>query len=231
LDLDTLGRTGQKSRRLKEGVYSESENEFIDDDEEDEKEDKDAEIPPPKIDSASGDEDEDEQTAVVIDDMEEEEDDDVRIEPFNMKAEREEGRFDEEEQNYIRNIDEEEHQDNWLQGIGRRDIQRAREAELKRQQRLQQESSEKPEESIRDLVVALRGYLLPGESVMQAIQRRNAGLTVRRVGQKKMQLREEQQRLESQKRAEIEQITEVATKLLTAGMSQIYDETPESLKL
>lgn len=227
LDLDTLGRTGQKSRRVKEGVYSESEGEeFIDGDEEDEREDKNAWIPPPKVDSTSGEEDE----QTMFQPVSEEEEDDIKIEPFNMKAEREEGRFDTDDQNYIRNVDEEEHQDNWLQGIGRKDIQRAREAELRRQQRLQVESA-KPEESIRDLVMALLGYLQPRETVMQAIQRRNAGLTIRRVGQKKAQLSEEQQRLESQKRAEIEQITEISTKLLAAGMSQIYDETPESLKL
>lgn len=114
LDLDTFGRTSQKSRRLKEGIYSEIEAEEFLDEEDDDIGGKDKVIPPPKLDTSSGEEELEEDQ--VFDQEEEEE---IKLEPFNMKAEKEEGRFDDDE-NYIRNIDEEEHQDSWLQGISKK---------------------------------------------------------------------------------------------------------------
>jgi CD2 antigen cytoplasmic tail-binding protein 2 len=77
--------------------------------------------------------------------IDEEGKDEIKIEPFHLSRELEEGSFDE-EGTYIYHKDEEEILDNWLVGVGKEEIRKAKEAH---EQRLRKQSEKELEEDER----------------------------------------------------------------------------------
>ncbi|KAG5519294.1 hypothetical protein PMAC_001919 [Pneumocystis sp. 'macacae'] len=157
-----------------------------------------------------------------------------KIEAFNMKTDFEEGRFDE-HGNYIRNApDLNSKHDIWLEGIKRSDIIKAREAMEKKEWERQQQNAEE-ELTLENMYGKLLGLLETGESVLEALQRLGGGLM-----QKKRWTNKNKKNLQEQidtkkckemekKHREIEQITELADKLMQRGHSEIYDMTREMI--
>lgn len=122
--------------------------------------------------------------------------------------------------------DSEAYQDKWLEGISKAEMRRAKEAEEHKTSQV--ESNFNPHE----LAGCLRSYLQQGETPMQAIQRRNAGLPIRKIGQRQKNpasYTPEQLEGHAKARQEIEEITSLATKLIDLGRLNIYDLPRESL--
>ncbi|KAI9138073.1 hypothetical protein BKA69DRAFT_1094252 [Paraphysoderma sedebokerense] len=111
----------------------------------------------------------------------EEGNDGIKIEPFNMREEMEEGDFDE-SGTYIRKKDQNEMHDSWLRDVSREDIEKAAEAHRKREKLLQATlSSSTPDTALiaklptdsSSLLKILVGLLQPRESVSRGLSRLN----------------------------------------------------------
>lgn len=226
LDLDTLAPSSRKGR-VKEDVYSDEEDtrNGWDLDEDDDKRNIDDGydvIAPPKIESSGeeGDEPDSNESG--------EEQGKEKFTPFNMRQEREEGDFVDGDDEYKWKVDSEAYQDIWLDGISKAEMKRAKEAEEQRARQAESEGILNPF----DLVNRLRSYLKEGETPMQAIQRRNAGLPIKKIGQRqKSNVSYTPAQLEghAQARREIEEITSLATNLIDLGRLNIYDMPRESI--
>ncbi|CAO3643395.1 unnamed protein product [Cunninghamella echinulata] len=179
-------------------------------------------------------------------DGEQDDDDKKKKEPklmaFNMKQEMEEGSFDA-QGNYIRNEkDPEAFHDRWMEGISRKEMIKAKEAQFKRDQ------IEKVKEATRqstlpqtesDVYKLLIDYLLPGETVQEALTTLGKGahgkvpawkqkLLDKKNKNKKQQPQQpvdDQQALEKQKK--VEKITELADQLMALGHFNVYEDTFE----
>lgn len=107
-------------------------------------------------------------------------------------------------------------------------MKRAREAEEEKARRNELEDNVNPVE----LISKLKTLLQQGETAMQAIQRRNARLPIKKIGQRQKSITlhtPEQLASHAKARQEIEEITELATKLIGFGHLDIYDTSRESL--
>lgn len=142
-----------------------------------------------------------------------------RMESFNMKAEMESGQFDE-DGNYIRNErDQFSQNDRWLEGnYSKKSIRAAHEAQRRREQaeieREKQQDAEFP--TMEHAMKQLAECLMPGESVLDALQRLGAA-SKRSTG-------------ETKAIAQFETLTHVSGTLMSHfGQMNIYDEVYESL--
>ena len=94
-----------------------------------------------------------------------------RLDAFNMKSEGEEGRFDE-SGNFVRMAtDRNAVHDSWLDGVSKKDIKKARDAEIRRDEERQKRAVEQDSILTSDLMGTLISHLQKGESVMEALQR------------------------------------------------------------
>ncbi|GAO46248.1 hypothetical protein SAICODRAFT_19055 [Saitoella complicata NRRL Y-17804] len=157
-----------------------------------------------------------------------------KVEAFNMKDDLEEGKFDE-AGNFIRNApDEGAKHDAWLEGVSRKDIQRAREAQAKAEreerERTRRDDAVTTAEALEGLIKGLQA----GETVLEALQRLNAAAPKKKVKawQKKKQVTEvpgDDDEAEKKRKEQIAAITGYADKFLQTGESDVYDETREAL--
>ncbi|CAO3616129.1 unnamed protein product [Cunninghamella blakesleeana] len=164
---------------------------------------------------------------------------------FNMKQEMEEGSFDA-QGNYIRNEkDPEAFHDRWMEGISRKEMVKAKEAQFKRDQ------LEKVKEATRqsslpqtegDVYLLLIDYLLPGETVQEALTTLGKGAhgkipawKQKLLDKKNKNKNNKQQQQESQndqqlaleKQQKVEKITELADQLMALGHFNVYEDTFE----
>ncbi len=123
--------------------------------------------------------------------------------------------------------DEEAYQDKWLDDVSKEEMKKAREAE----ERKQAQTATVQEENTEDLSKRLLSFLNPGETVTQCLKRKNSGLPVKRVGQKPKGPPPSEQDLQrhASLRRDIEDITGLATTLLSQGRINIYDLTKEQI--
>ena len=94
-----------------------------------------------------------------------------KLDAFNMSAEQEEGRFDE-AGNFVRKaFDPEAAQDSWLEGISKKDIKRAKEAQDMRD--AEQKARDRAEDAIitSDVLSTLIARLDVGETPLEALVR------------------------------------------------------------
>lgn len=102
-----------------------------------------------------------------------------RLDAFNLRDEQDEGRFDE-SGNYVRKAaDPDAVNDRWLDGLSKRDVKRAREAEERREQERRRKAVEGDAVLARDLLSTLIRLLEVGESPLEALQRLNRGKAAR----------------------------------------------------
>ncbi|KAJ3085928.1 CD2 antigen cytoplasmic tail-binding protein 2 [Quaeritorhiza haematococci] len=160
--------------------------------------------------------------------------DGIKIEPFNMDQELEEGGFDE-SGHYVRKKDEHQRHDNWLQGVTRDQIQKAKAAHERQEARAKAQSalaeSQMSEVDTNALLIMVLGFMKPFETVAAAMRRLGAGTQKvpawKRNKKKSNQTKcasEEQTPEETEKRTrDIENLTSLCDKLMSIGQLGAID--------
>lgn len=98
-----------------------------------------------------------------------------RIDAFNLKQEEEEGRYDE-AGNFVRKAnDPDAANDNWLDGLSKKEVRRAKEAQERRDAEQKRKNMEEDAVLTSDLLSTLILHLEAGESPLEALQRLNKG--------------------------------------------------------
>ncbi|KAK4455605.1 LIN1-like protein [Podospora aff. communis PSN243] len=166
-----------------------------------------------------------------------------KIDAFNMRQENEEGVFDE-AGNYIRKAaDADAVHDRWLEGLSKKEIKKAAEAQEKRDAEQRQKQREDDSILTGDLLKSLILRLELGETALEALARLGKGLTkpkkVPKWKQKKAKNGGEAMEVDTEKEAEdpkqvkikqtIDEITDAADKLLGRDYPNVYDTERERL--
>ncbi|KAF5094284.1 hypothetical protein DV451_005047 [Geotrichum candidum] len=152
-----------------------------------------------------------------------------KLEAFNLRNDMEEGNFDE-DGNFIRNAaDSSAHQDQWLDGISKNEIRKARLAHDQRES--DQQEAKQPFQSVSDLMIKLVELLEVGETPIEALQRLNAS---RKQTGKNRRLRRKQETSkptgeDTKIKAEIDEISHYSDLLLQRNISSIYDMSKEEI--
>ena len=98
-----------------------------------------------------------------------------RLDAFNLRQEEEEGRYDE-SGNFVRKAaDPDAVNDNWLDGLSKKDIKRAREAQEKRDDEQRRKAAADDALLTSDLLSTLIQHLETGETPLECLQRLNKG--------------------------------------------------------
>jgi CD2 antigen cytoplasmic tail-binding protein 2 len=166
-----------------------------------------------------------------------------RLDAFNLKAEEEEGRFDE-SMNFVRKaIDPDANNDNWLEGLNKKDMKKAKEAQERREQDQKRKALEDDAVLTSDLLSTLIQYLETGETPLEALQRLNKGKSkeakIPLWKQKKMREANGADGAaegsaatpaETARKQAVTAITGAADQLYTRGQHEIYDVERELLR-
>lgn len=158
-----------------------------------------------------------------------------KLEAFHLRTDMEEGTFDA-DGNFIRNAaDSSAHQDQWLEGVSKNQIKKARLAHAQREAEENRENSQ-PYETQPELMIKLVELLEMGETPLEALQRLN--FNKKKTGKprgnkfrKKAEevISEEDQAKEAKRKASIESISHIADTLLQRGVGSIYDMAREEI--
>lgn len=164
-----------------------------------------------------------------------------KLDAFNMREEGEEGRFDE-SGNYVRKaVDPDAVHDSWLEGLSKKDMKKAKEAQEKRDEELRKKGRAQDEVLTSDILGRLIELLQRGETVLEALQRLGKGTKQKQKpkwqkSKKKSsdsmdvdEPKEAEDPKEVKRRQDVEAITEAADQLLTRGQGEIYDAERELL--
>ena len=161
-----------------------------------------------------------------------------KLDAFNMQAEQEEGRFDE-AGNFVRKAyDPDAAQDSWLEGISKKDMKKAKEAQDMRD--AEQKARERAEDAIitSDVLSTLIGCLDVGETAMEALVRYGKAAPKKQSstwGKKKkgqgMDIDQDPSQQADAMRAKeaIDSITECASRLSDRGVEDIYELPREAV--
>ncbi|KAF2860927.1 hypothetical protein K470DRAFT_257474 [Piedraia hortae CBS 480.64] len=151
-----------------------------------------------------------------------------RVEAFNLKQEEEEGRFDQ-DGNFIRRADPDAEQDQWLEGVNKKEIKRAREAHQKRENVSKQKAAESDAETTGNLLADLIRELNLGETGMEALQR--LGKLEQSAKRKKgfKQTGGETDEGAAARKDTVARITHAAETLLGRGYDDVWDLEREDL--
>ncbi|RMZ91707.1 hypothetical protein DV736_g1034, partial [Chaetothyriales sp. CBS 134916] len=167
-----------------------------------------------------------------------------KLDAFNMRQEQEEGRFDE-QGNYVRKaVDPDAKHDVWMEGISKKDMRAAKEAEDRREEDRRKRNLEDDSKSIADVLSTLIPLLDRGETILEALARLGKG----RNKDKKAKWQTKQKNMKQQhhaangdadateadlaevkRRQAVEAITAAADLLLTRGQAEVYDAERELL--
>ncbi|KAF2208775.1 hypothetical protein CERZMDRAFT_48847 [Cercospora zeae-maydis SCOH1-5] len=169
-----------------------------------------------------------------------------RLDAYNLKSEEEEGRFDE-SGNFIRKaVDPDAVNDNWLEGLSKKDMKKAKEAEEKREEERRRRAMEDDAVLTSEVLSKLIAQLETGETPLEALQRLGKGKTEKKVPkwkQKKQQKRSDGMDVdepdvngsgtadpkEGARRKAVEAITGAADALYSRGQHEIYQAEREIL--
>lgn len=156
-----------------------------------------------------------------------------KLDAFNMRDEGEEGRFDE-SGNFIRQADPNAIHDSWLQGVSKKEMNKAREAEEKREQERRKKDIEKDSILTSDLLSVLLKQLQRGETILEALARLNRGRPKQKAawqkkksGSMEVDPGSSEDPVEMKLKASVEAITEAADELLSRGEQEVYDTERE----
>ena len=164
-------------------------------------------------------------------------DDGIKMTPFNLKEEMEEGYFDA-DGNYFVKDDPNAVEDNWLQDV---DWNKVEELQEWNKQGAIQGADVEGEEKIDRLAIQkqILEILRPGETILKALKRLggNKGQTAsekwkkpKKGSENKMEV-EQSEPSADDKKLVVENLTGLADQLIAEGDYSIYDETYERLKL
>ena len=176
-----------------------------------------------------------------------------RLDAFNMKEEGEEGRFDE-SGNYVRKArDPDAVHDSWLEGLNKKDLKKAAEAQEKRDEDQRRRNAEDDMLLSSDLYSTLISRLDKGETVLEALARLGGSKTKKKQQPKWKRNRKGQANstvnadamdvdsksahhettggdpVEQKRREAVEAITGAADALFSRDMLDIYDQEREVL--
>ncbi|KAK3116329.1 hypothetical protein LTR53_003456 [Teratosphaeriaceae sp. CCFEE 6253] len=173
-----------------------------------------------------------------------------KLDAFNLKDEEEEGRFDE-SGNFVRKaMDPDAVNDSWLDGLSKKDVKRAREAQEKRDSERRRKDLEDDATTTSDLLSRLIVQLATGETPLEALQRLQKGQKVKpkeakvpRWKQKKLKDRmdvdvdepagngngADGDPVEEARKKAVEAITAAADALYSREQHEIYDAEREVL--
>ncbi|MCJ1295480.1 hypothetical protein MMC34_007043 [Xylographa carneopallida] len=166
-----------------------------------------------------------------------------KLDAFNLRAEKEDGGFDE-QLNYVRKAaDPDAVHDTWLQGVSKKDMKKAKEAEDKREQERRQKIREADAVLTSDLLKTLILHLDKTETVLEVLARLGRSKDKKkprwlnknknkRKALDEMELDAEnfpESPAETKRLEAVEAITEAADQLLTRGQNEIYDAERELL--
>ena len=162
-----------------------------------------------------------------------------KLDAFNMKTEQEEGRFDA-SGNFVRKAaDPDAVHDTWLEGVSKKDMKKAKEAEDKRDLERRQKAIEDDAVLKSDILKTLIPHLERGETVLEALARLGKGQKKKPKWQSKnkrkapedmeLDIERNEDPAETQRREAVEIITEAANQLLTRGQAEVYDAERELL--
>ncbi|KAF1947142.1 hypothetical protein EJ02DRAFT_175211 [Clathrospora elynae] len=162
-----------------------------------------------------------------------------KLDAFNMRAEQEEGRFDE-AGNFVRKAyDPEAAQDSWLEGISKKEMKKAKEAQDKRD--AEKKARERAEDAIvtSDVMSALIAHLEVGETPMEALVRYGKAAQKKQTSnnwakKKKSQAMDidadpSQEAAANKAKEIIDSITECASRLSDRGVEDVYELPRESI--
>jgi CD2 antigen cytoplasmic tail-binding protein 2 len=160
-----------------------------------------------------------------------------KLDAFNMREEQEEGRFDE-AGNFVRKaFDPEAQQDSWLEGISKKDMRLAKEAQDMRDE--ERRARERAEDAIitSDVLSTLISHLEVGETPMEALVRYGKAAPKKQPKTKKKSQAMDidtdvdaaQEAAATKAKAAIDSITECASRLSDRGVEDIYENTREMI--
>lgn len=170
-----------------------------------------------------------------------------RLDAFNLRQEEEEGRYDE-SGNFVRKaMDPDAVNDNWLEGLSKKDMKKAKEAQEKREEERRQKAIEDDAMLTSDILSTLIQHLETGESPLEALQRLNKSKAkdtkVPKWKQKKQQQRKDAMDVdeplhnankttdlvEEARKKEVEAITGASDALYSRGQLEVYQAERELL--
>ncbi|KAK0662658.1 hypothetical protein DIS24_g1827 [Lasiodiplodia hormozganensis] len=171
-----------------------------------------------------------------------------KLDAFNMKQENEEGRFDD-QGNYIRKAnDPDAVHDTWLEGLSKKDMKKAKEAEEKREEERRKRAIADDQVLTSDILATLITRLERGETVLEALARLGTGKKKEKPKPKWQKnkrkanggtengdamdvdpAQKEEDPAEKRRREAVETLTGAADQLLTRGQSEIYEQERELL--
>jgi CD2 antigen cytoplasmic tail-binding protein 2 len=166
-----------------------------------------------------------------------------KISAFNMKEEMEEGSVDD-QGNYIRNkVDPQAFHDKWMEGISRKDINKAKEAREKRERDEALKEAKRQLDTPQtqtDIYLALVEYLKPGQTVQEALTSLANSLPKKLPAWKQKMLDKKNKNKkapttqlsegeEELRRKKVESITGLADQMMALGHFNIYEDTFEMM--
>jgi len=160
------------------------------------------------------------------------------VSSFNMREEMEEGKFAA-DGTYVRTFDPHAIHDRWMDGLDEREIKKARKRH-RQQERIQKERIMAEEKEMEELggkehvEQKLVGMLKKGETVLEALQRLGAIAKKNAAKKKKLSKKDDidsnAMSVEpSAARSDIDEITHLASLLMSLGDTDIYNKTYEEL--
>ncbi|ORX90479.1 hypothetical protein K493DRAFT_317941 [Basidiobolus meristosporus CBS 931.73] len=164
------------------------------------------------------------------------------MEAFNMKEELEEGSFDS-QGNYVRNDkDPNAFHDNWLEGVTKTDMEKAKKAQEKQDAIRRSEQNKDMRDSnqwtVEELQMEILNLMQPHETVLNALSRLNGG---RKKISRNQQLKNKKKgnetktesavssAVEEKKKKAIERMTDLCDRMMAAGKFNIYEQTYEQI--
>ena len=166
-----------------------------------------------------------------------------RLDAFNLQEEEEEGKFDE-SGNFVRKAaDPNAVNDTWLDGLSRKDMKRAREAQERRDDEQRRKAAESDALLTSDLLSILIQHLDTGETPLECLQRLNKG-KVKETKVPKWKQKKQKDRMdvdeangdhaaldpvEEARRKAVEAVTGAADALYSREQHEIYDTERELL--
>ncbi|MCJ1446046.1 MAG: hypothetical protein MMC23_006551 [Stictis urceolatum] len=157
-----------------------------------------------------------------------------KLDAFNLNEEKEEGGFDE-QLNFVRKaMDPDAVHDRWMEGVSRKDMKKAREAQEKRDEEKRRQAREDDELITADLLATLVSMLNTGETVLEALARfgpkkKKPRWQTKRKGAMDVDKEVEGDPQEKERTEKVEKITGAADKLMGRGNHDIYDTEREVL--
>lgn len=170
-----------------------------------------------------------------------------RLDAFNLRQEEEEGRYDE-SGNFVRKaMDPDAVNDNWLEGLSKKDMKKAKEAQEKREDDRKRKATEDDAMLTSDILSTLIQHLDPGETPLEALQRLNKSkpkeARVPKWKQKKQQQKKDamdvdepaadtngaSDPVEEARKKVVEAITGASDALYSRGQLEIYQAERELL--